>query len=425
MGSVAIEDVGADISRYPYAGMSDDIHDRERARAERRRNPSNQRHNQQSTNYPYSSVHHPSVAAPQLNTQNVSSNYGNSPSQQSQRTTSSRALESALPAARAIVGNADAVGAHSNDSTAARSKRHDEEDTYSGSDVNMTEDSEAPVASPPSPQLLPTVRSSLQLSQSSAGSPTRIKIKSLSHIHSFASEDALTRSQHGARSLDLKKPGGPQYEISEMPVTDIIEMVAGLLTRITTQNDRQSQHENINRHIPAPEGKSAVSQQAASVLSFHGKNVPSITILSYLSRIHKYCPTTYEVFLSLLVYFDRMTSTISKETLTSFKSAAKSAEREILSPGSTTSLQAEMLDAQTKTRASQAWTRSAPSNAPGSDSEEDSDKLPNHFVIDSFNIHRLVIAGVACASKFFSDIFYTNSRYAKVTTRSWLGKQHY
>lgn len=38
------------------------------------------------------------------------------------------------------------------------------------------------------------------------------------------------------------------------------------------------------------------------------------------------------------------------------------------------------------------------------------------FVIDSWNIHRLVIAGVTVASKFFSDVFYTNSRYAKVIT---------
>ena len=35
-------------------------------------------------------------------------------------------------------------------------------------------------------------------------------------------------------------------------------------------------------------------------------------------------------------------------------------------------------------------------------------------MVDSFIIHRLVIAGVSCASKFFSDVFYTNSRYAKV-----------
>ncbi|KAI8879726.1 hypothetical protein K501DRAFT_192961 [Backusella circina FSU 941] len=36
------------------------------------------------------------------------------------------------------------------------------------------------------------------------------------------------------------------------------------------------------------------------------------------------------------------------------------------------------------------------------------------FSIDSYNIHRLVISGVMVASKFFSDVFYTNTRYAKV-----------
>lgn len=36
------------------------------------------------------------------------------------------------------------------------------------------------------------------------------------------------------------------------------------------------------------------------------------------------------------------------------------------------------------------------------------------FAIDSYNVHRLVIAGITVASKFFSDVFYTNSRYAKV-----------
>ena len=44
----------------------------------------------------------------------------------------------------------------------------------------------------------------------------------------------------------------------------------------------------------------------------------------------------------------------------------------------------------------------------------DAYNLSQFFVVDSFNIHRLVIAGVTCASKFFSDVFYTNSRYAKV-----------
>ncbi|KAG6853279.1 hypothetical protein H0H87_008697 [Tephrocybe sp. NHM501043] len=42
------------------------------------------------------------------------------------------------------------------------------------------------------------------------------------------------------------------------------------------------------------------------------------------------------------------------------------------------------------------------------------DAVDHSFVVDSFNIHHFVIAGVTIASKFFSDVFYTNSRYAKV-----------
>ncbi|KAI9316460.1 cyclin PHO80-like protein, partial [Dichotomocladium elegans] len=34
--------------------------------------------------------------------------------------------------------------------------------------------------------------------------------------------------------------------------------------------------------------------------------------------------------------------------------------------------------------------------------------------IDSFNIHRLVISGIMVSSKLFSDVFFTNTRYAKV-----------
>src|SRR5262249_31059903 len=118
---------------------------------------------------------------------------------------------------------------------------------------------------------------------------------------------------------------GPQYEISEMPVTDIIEMVAGLLTKITSTNDRQ--HEHLHRHIPPADGGAPstanMSQQTSSVLAFHGKNVPSISILSYLSRIHKYCPTTYEVFLSLLVYFDRMTERVNSGPMQSLRQASQ------------------------------------------------------------------------------------------------------
>lgn len=264
---------------------------------------------------------------------------------------------------------------------------------------------------------------------SASASPRRIKVKSLSHIQSFAIDDASPFSQ--TRSLSRRQrrdPAdvGPQYEISEMPVSDIIEMVAGLLTKITTTNDRQ--HDHLHRQIPPPEGTSGLSQQTTSVLAFHGKNVPSISILSYLSRIHKYCPTTYEVFLSLLVYFDRMTERVNAGPMLSLRQAnQQSLER--ASGGSSadstvaSAQQSPSVSVQAATpppsgslgRPSEAPAQGTqPPSPPQQDLGADPYNLSHFFVVDSFNIHRLVIAGVTCASKFFSDVFYTNSRYAKV-----------
>jgi hypothetical protein len=206
-----------------------------------------------------------------------------------------------------------------------------------------------------------------------------------------------------------------------MPVTDIIEMVAGLLTKITTTNDMH--HEHVHRHIPPPDGTSNLSPQATSVLAFHGKNVPSITILSYLTRIHKYCPTTYEVFLSLLVYFDRMTELVNRDQLGHGQHHYTSTPGDVSSSTSTESL---VTDSRHQEQDSSMVTPPSSTRMTGQDPSPNStispalypqgedDNLSHFFVVDSFNIHRLVIAGVTCASKFFSDVFYTNSRYAKV-----------
>ncbi len=273
-------------------------------------------------------------------------------------------------------------------------------------------------ATPPSPRLQPQNRSVLSFTGSGPPSPSRIKVRDLSHIQSFASEEVLARSHHGSRySPKGRQEGGQQYEISSMPVTDIIEMVAGLLTKITANNDRQ--HEHIHRSIPPPDGPTGLTQQATSVLAFHGKNVPSITILSYLSRIHKYCPTTYEVFLSLVVYFDRMTEMVNNGALREYHGAKHAVNDR---PGPRNS----------RTNGAYPTNNSLPLSVEeeelvDSDDEEPSPRMPlsvpsngeafnlsQFFIVDSFNIHRLVIAGVTCASKFFSDVFYTNSRYAKV-----------
>ena len=50
------------------------------------------------------------------------------------------------------------------------------------------------------------------LAGSTASSPTRIKVRDLNHIQSFASEEVLTRSRHGSRhSLRGKQEIGQQY----------------------------------------------------------------------------------------------------------------------------------------------------------------------------------------------------------------------
>ena len=160
------------------------------------------------------------------------------------------------------------------------------------------------------------------------------------------------------------------FSIHEYPSQDLLRLLAALLKQIVDANDElpkspisplptQATHVTLGRysHTPVWPSLALASRIALTTsppyLSFHARTAPTITLESYLLRILKYCPTTNEVFVSLLVYFDRMAK-LAKES------------------------------------------------------------SGNEFIIDSCNIHRLVIAGVTVASKFFSDVFYTNSRYAKV-----------
>jgi hypothetical protein len=304
-----------------------------------------------------------------------------------------------------------------------RVQPHSQQPTPSGTTSRHAASSGSAAAQPSPAQSLRSP------ADSTSASPRRIKVTSLSHIHSFAIDDASPFSQ--TRSLSRRQrrdPAdiGPQYEISDMPVSDIIEMVAGLLTKITTTNDRQ--HDHLHRQIPPPEGTSGLSQQTTSVLAFHGKNVPSISILSYLSRIHKYCPTTYEVFLSLLVYFDRMTERVNAGPMLSLRQANQQSLERLNPPAPAAPTNSATppsapgpVQAATPPPSGSLGKHpeapvqgGQPPSPPQQDLDADPYNLSHFFVVDSFNIHRLVIAGVTCASKFFSDVFYTNSRYAKV-----------
>lgn len=277
-----------------------------------------------------------------------------------------------------------------------------------------------------------------------------------------------------------------KYEISAMPINDVIEMVAALLTKITTTNDEQ--HDAMNRnaaHIRQAQAAAStcndpnnehMSPLSSSVLAFHGKNVPAITIVSYLSRIHKYCPTTYEVFLSLLVYFDRMTERVNDMVMRAESLAGQQARNTganargaTVQPGVTPDPDIVMRD-EAEAEAEESDEVDSDLADDDDDDEEDDDddsqaspsgqspgtrtteggggaamstastraesgdgeqaqstasaiSQATYFVVDSFNIHRLIIAGVTCASKFFSDVFYTNSRYAKVRPKPSLTRR--
>lgn len=339
---------------------------------------------------------------------------------------------------------------------------------------------------------------------------TVIRVRDLAHIQTLARSDLLLGSSAPASTLSgTASPGSGgvlndpplqqmKYDVSAMPINDIIEMVAALLTKITTTNDLQ--HDAMQRSVAAQQhyttdashppstptthttSATHLNPLSHSVLAFHGKNVPAITIHSYLARIHRYCPTTFEVFLSLLVYFDRMTERVN-DLVTRSEEARRSATTTggTTTPGasarppmshhasSTSSRPGTAVLATTATTTAPA-TVSAP--LPGDvtmrdDADDDSDETDSdladdddddeddedddddemegsaspqrrdsgrvitaaeqapsingpttYFVVDSFNIHRLIIAGVTCSSKFFSDVFYTNSRYAKVSLAS-------
>jgi hypothetical protein len=272
----------------------------------------------------------------------------------------------------------------------------------------------APLSSPPPTPSKPLARAARSFDDVKKYGGNTIKVRDLAHIQSFASDEFLSfRGQSGRR----RTADDPtlKYEISGMPITDIIEMVAGLLTKITTTNDRQ--HENLHRPLPPTGDASNLSGLSSSVLAFHGKNVPSITILSYLSRIHKYCPTTYEVFLSLLVYFDRMTERVNTAPLQTLRRDSEVVDPDSRPSTSYSASGSDLADSPPVSASSAPEIKADLEKAQYTHvpkTEAEAFPLSHFFVVDSFNIHRLVISGVTCASKFFSDVFYTNSRYAKV-----------
>ena len=226
----------------------------------------------------------------------------------------------------------------------------------------------SPATAPPPPRSQP---SAFHSQPSSTASTFSSASSSASSSHSSTSTALPARHVAPHHPHPSPSPRSPSvFNIHEYPSQDLLRLLAALLKQIVDANDElpksptsplpsQATRATLDRysHTPTWPSLTLASRIALTTsppyLSFHARTAPTISLESYLLRILKYCPTTNEVFVSLLVYFDRMAKLAKEST-------------------------------------------------------------GNEFIIDSCNIHRLVIAGVTVASKFFSDVFYTNSRYAKV-----------
>ncbi|CCF52952.1 hypothetical protein NDA14_004581 [Ustilago hordei] len=215
------------------------------------------------------------------------------------------------------------------------------------------------------------------------------------------SKDDLSRSKRAARSRDRPTPATPADGGQAVDALSMHNCAAPPGSHLSFSDARRPSV------TTAALGALATP---SSTLCFHARNVPSISIESYLLRILKYCPATNEVFLSLLVYFDRMSrmGTGAKFGANGDGEVAGEAAglpRAVERATGQSDLGIDASARQSDGSASSMSTREAqPYTHPGI----------RGFAIDSYNVHRLMIAGVTVASKFFSDVFYTNSRYAKV-----------
>ena len=175
-------------------------------------------------------------------------------------------------------------------------------------------------------------------------------LENLEHIH----EQGLIKNKEFDSSEYIN--------FMEYPTLNLLDMMSCLLTKIvqtnddlgknTQQNDDSNENKNNSNNNISSSTSTSLSNRNKTLL-FRGQNIPHFPINKYLQRAHQYCATSNDVYLSLLVYFDRL----SQLTL--------------------------------------------------DDSEP-------KLILDSYNIHRLIITAFTVATKFSQDVYFTNKRYAKV-----------
>ncbi|KAF9340812.1 hypothetical protein BGZ91_000087 [Linnemannia elongata] len=214
--------------------------------------------------------------------------------------------------------------------------------------------------------------------------------------------------------LDLLPPP-PVYDIVNCSTSQTLLLVSSLINTILAVNDR----------LACPK-----------ITLFHSRAIPNISIEAYLSRILQYAPFQNEVLLIILLYFDRigggckptqvLTNTIPKSLL---RQASLSSEEisQLTAPKTEATTPGDYFrNADEKAKQGNGGSGLTTSDADSDilDEEEpiadeiytSSSESPvgSKLIINSFNIHRLLITSILVACKFSSDVFYPNVRYARV-----------
>lgn len=193
----------------------------------------------------------------------------------------------------------------------------------------------------------------------------------------FTSKQSIKDSNANHDNHIKSEEQKPLLNIAEFPTEELLKMLTALLEKIVSSNDELNIPSSNNpSHISTNDNTHSITTTTTinilddddnrlkyAISCFAGKHIPQISIEQYLLRIQKYCPTTNDIFLSILVYFDR----ISKKC-----------------------------------------------NSDSNNNDINQSDSKQNFVMNSYNIHRLLISAVTVSTKFFSDFFYSNARYARV-----------
>ncbi|PVZ98474.1 hypothetical protein BB558_005505 [Smittium angustum] len=202
-------------------------------------------------------------------------------------------------------------------------------------------------------------------------------------------------------------------------VKENLRRLARYLDRTTNLNALiKSQIDEKDNKINCEKSSTSKEVNVRRETVFHSRQIPEIGILEYLERINKYCPLENTILYAIYIYLERLKNinknpVFEKATINNENNQNKTGVSEdMLITGFEGGDSTLVEDLDRKIREEKV-------NEVDVNIDEDlglSCKLEGSGggYVEAHSIHRLVITAVVVSSKLYSDVFYTNTRYAKV-----------